>query len=438
MELRELLNAIRRFWLIALAIFLLALVLGLAAAMTPQSRYVATATLIATPSSKQIDYSSVTAIQFLLPGVTAQVGTDTFANQVRAQISPVDWNGVRLSANTVAGTSVLRVQANSPSPESAAVVANAAAANLIRHPLSNLINVRLIDPARPPSAAASPNRKLIVFAALVIGLIGGVLAAVGASAFLPRVRTAGEIRRRFGLEVIGEIPYVRSFPKPAARLFNPARGHESLAEAFRRLSTNFDVVAAGRGTVAIASCTAGEGKSAVAANLAWAVASMGREVVAVDTDLRRPTLHEYFGMLAGVGLADVPLGADASRLAHQTDLPTLRVVSAGVVSQHPAAILHASFPQVLAAYEDALVLVDMPPVLGTADAMLVASMTRAIILVIDARHGDPSEIEQVVHDLQRTGTEVLGVVLNRAKVKRSRRTDAYYKSALEQQEYVRV
>ncbi|MGZ4336378.1 MAG: polysaccharide biosynthesis tyrosine autokinase [Gaiellaceae bacterium] len=438
MELRQLLGAIRRFWLLASAIFLVALGLGVVAATVPQSRYVATATLIATPSSKQIDYASVTAIQFLLPGVTAQVGTNTFARQVRSQVSPQDWSGARLSANTVPGTSVLRVQVNSPSASSAAVVANAAAANLIQRPISNLISVRLIDRARPPAAPASPNRKIILFAALVIGLIGAVLAAIGASAFFPRVRSAGEIRRRFGLEVIGEIPYVRSFPKPASRLFNPVNGHNGLAEAFRRLNTNFEVVAANRDTVAIASCTAGEGKSAVTANLAWAVASMGRDVVAVDTDLRRPTLHEYFGMLAGVGLADVSLGADARRLAHQTDLPTLRIISAGLVSQHPAAILHSGLPQVLAAYEDSLVLVDMPPVLGTADAMLVASMTKAIILVIDARHGDPAEIEQVVHDLQRSGTEVLGVVLNKAKIKRSRRTDAYYKSALEQRDYAQL
>jgi capsular exopolysaccharide synthesis family protein len=437
-ELRQLLSAIRRFWLLASAIFLVALLLGIAAAMAPQSRYVATATLIATPSSKQIDYTSVTAIQFLLPGVTAQVGTDTFAREVRSHVSAHDWSGVRLAANTVAGTSVLRVQANSPSASSAAVVANVAAANLISRPLSTLITLKLIDPARPPSAAASPNRKLIVFAALVIGLIAALLAAIGADSFLPRVRSSHEIRRRFGLEVLAEIPYVRPFPRTAAQLFDPVRGRTELAEAFRRLHTNFEIATGERPVVAVASCTAGEGKSAVTANLAWTLASMGRNVLAVDADLRRATLHEYFGAYPGTGLAEVPLGADVAGLAHPSELPMLRFISAGHASLPPASILHTVLPDILAAYDDALILVDMPPVLATAEAVLVATMTKAVILVVDARHGDPEELEQVIHDLRRTGTDVLGVVLNRAKLKRSRRTDAYYRTALAPRDSVRV
>ena len=430
MEVRDLFGTLRRFWLLVVAVLVAALALGYLAAYIPAERYRARATLIVTPVSKQIDYTTVQTVQYLLPSLAAQVDTASFANQVRNSVpSTVPWDSVSLKATDEPGTSIVRVQVETLNPFAAAVIANAAAKNLIAKKISNLVQVKLLDPARPPAGSFSPNRELILFAATVIGLIGGVLAAIGANAYLPRVRTASEIRRRFGLEVIAEIPQSRGFPKRPSRLFDPMAHHTGLVEAYHRLRANFEIVSAGRKVVAITSCVAGEGKSAVAANLAWAVASMGEKVVAVDTDLRRPTMHEYFGLRLGMGVADIPHGADIEQLAQPTDVPTLRVLPAGYAVEHPTSILHNAYERILDAFDDSLLIVDVPPLLSTADAMLVATMTKAVILVADARHGDPSELDQVLIELERARADVLGVVLNRVTLKRSQRTDVYYTEA---------
>ena len=431
MEIRELIKTLRRFWLLVAAVLSVAVALGYLAAYLPAERFKATSTLIVTPASKQIDYTTVQTVQYLLPSLAAQVNTTSFANQVRSAIpNTVPWNGVSLSATAEPGTSIVKVETESLDPVAAAVIANAAAKNLIANKISSLILIRLLDPARPPAGPFSPNKQLILFAATVIGLIGGVLSAIGANALLPRVRSASEIRRRFGLEVIAEIPQVRGFPRRSSRLFDPTSHHTGLVEAYHRLRANFEIVSSGRKAIAITSCIAGEGKSAVAANLAWAVASMGEKVIAVDTDLRRPTLHEYFGLRLGMGVADIPLGADIEQLAQPTDLPTLRVLPAGYAVEHPTSILHSSYGRILDAFEDeALLIVDVPPLLSTADAMLVATMTKAVILVADARHGDPGELDQILHELERARADVLGLVLNRVTLKRSQRTDVYYTEA---------
>lgn len=427
MELSELLRALRRFWPLALGVIVAAVALGVAAAYLPNERFRSTATVIVTPASKRIDYATADTIRYLLPSIAAQANSQTFAGQVRDRLeSTTPWNGVDLQVSDEPGTSVLRIQAEAFDPVVASRAANAATDNLIERKVSSLVNFQIIDRARPPGAAFSPDRPLILFAMFAIGLILAVLAAVAANALRPRVRSAREIRQKFGLEILGEIPNTKGFPLSASRVFDPKAGHHHLVEAFQRLRANLEIVAGESNAIAVTSATAGEGKSAVTANAAYAIAAMGQEVVAVDTDLRRPTLHEYFHIRPGIGVADVPLGVDIKQLAQPTSLPQLRVIAAGYATQHPTSILHSAVPKILEAFPDAMLVIDMPPVLATADAVLVATMAKSVVLVTDARHGDPAELEQVLLELDRARANVLGVVLNRTPVGRLGRAEVYY------------
>ena len=433
MELRELLRAVRRFWPLVVVIFAGALALGIAGAFLPKERFRSTATVIVAPSAKRIDYTTADTIRYLLPSIAAQANSQTFANQVKRRLPDGTFDGVGLSVSEEPGTSVLKVQAEAFTPLVAALAANAATDNLVERKVSNLVKVDVIDRARPPSAAFSPDKELILFATGAIGVIVAVLAAVAANALRPRVRTANEIRQRFGLEIIGEIPNVRDFPQGASRVFDPRGGNFQLVEAFQRLRANTEVIAGERRVIAITSGSAGEGKSAVSANLAWAMAAMGEEVVVVDTDLRRPTLHEQFHIRPGIGVADIPLGVEVEKLAQPTNLPSLRVIAAGYATQHPTTVLHSAVPKLLDTFDDALLVIDMPPVLATADAVLVATMVKAVVLVVDARHGDPTDLEQVLLELDRARAGVLGIVLNRTSAKRHGRTEAYYSEYSRQQ-----
>jgi Mrp family chromosome partitioning ATPase len=91
------------------------------------------------------------------------------------------------------------------------------------------------------------------------------------------------------------------------------------------------------------------------------------------------------------------------------------VISAGTTDRHPTEVLYSTLPKLLEAYEGKTVLVDTPPMLGVAESTLIATMTKAVLLVIDGRQTARSDLEQVLDDLRRANVRVLGAVVNRGK-----------------------
>jgi polysaccharide biosynthesis transport protein len=306
------------------------------------------------------------------------------------------------------------------------VAANAAAQQLVDRPLSPIIDTTVLDTAQPAVNASAELRLPILFGTFMLGLIAAAVAAIGYGTMHRRLDTANEIRDRFGLHVLAEIPPHRGLPTFSAEVFNDAR-HRVAAEAFQRLQTVLELLARRHSTIAVTSWTEGEGKTTVTANAAWAIASGGREVLAVDCDLRRPRLHEYLGVPYATGVADVARGRHPDELAVPTALPALEVLPAGVPDQHPTAVLRAAVP-VIAEEEQArgrLVLIDSPPMF-TPEATTIATTIDAVVIVIDGRRRDPVDLEGLIHDLRLAGAEIMGVVINRARIPRTRAAAEYY------------
>lgn len=428
MQLNDLASAFRRSWLVALAVFAIFVGVGVAAAYVPVERYRATATLLVQPrAGAAADFSSVGAVQFLLPSLAEQVKTETFHNAVERRLDPrFSAAGVALDSNVEPGTGILRISAESTDPATAEAVANAAARELVRRKATAVMSVSVLDQAHQPASPASPRRKALLAGATVLGLIAAFFAALGATRLRKRFGSIEEIQQQAGLEVLAEIPSGRRFPATASALF--AEGdHRETVEAYRRLRTNVAIGLNGSlPAIAITSCAQGEGKSTVTANLAWALASIGYPVLAVDCDLRRPSLHEHFGLELGRGVGDLDHGAKLSSVVKRTELPSLKVISAGHAERHPSEVLHAVLPQVLGSFTGHLILIDTPPMLEVAEATLVATMTKKVMLVVDPRDRTPAEVDRVLHELRRANVEVLGAIANRTRSSRALRASPYY------------
>src|ERR1019366_6249684 len=129
-------------------------------------------------------------------------------------------------------------------------------------------------------------------------LIAAIFAAIGADAIRRRLSQVDETRAAVGLPVLAEIPRVGRNALRPAEVFGNA--DPLLLEAFQELRSNLLLsLPDGRGaSIAITSGEAGEGKSSVTADLAWALASERRPVTAVDRDLRKPTMHLLLGSAA--------------------------------------------------------------------------------------------------------------------------------------------
>ena len=431
MTFRELLAVLRRHLAVALAVLLTCLLAGAAAALLPQRTYRAAATLIVQPkSSLSTDsFGAVEAARFLQPALADLVETRSFRSRVTARL-PLGVGGSRavLAGEPEVGSPILRVSAETYDPAVADTWANAAAQELIATNPSPLVDIAVIDPARPPTSPSGPLRVPILLGSGILGLILAVFAALGADGLRRRLRGAEEIRERFGVEVIGEIPRLSPFPAHPGDMVKTRQSAAAL-EAYQRLRTNFELLLLSNQlpSVAVTSYGPGEGKTTVSAHLAWGIAGLGQEVVAVDGDLRRPRLHEALSVDGREGLAGLKPADDVLSLCQPTALPELSVLPAGTTNRHPTELVATTFPRLLGVLEASrrFTIVDSPPLL-VAETVLLAAMTKSVILVVDASQRDPEDIGRALAEIRQAGADVLGIVLNRSRRRPPRRGAEYY------------
>jgi capsular exopolysaccharide synthesis family protein len=170
-------------------------------------------------------------------------------------------------------------------------------------------------------------------------------------------------------------------------------------------------------SIAMASSLPGEGKSVSCLNLGIAAALSGESVIIVDCDLRRPSMHNLWGLSNEVGLTNVMNGSETLEGAlRQTGIDGLRVLTTGPVSIDPFTLLNSdaarsTFEQIKAHAD--FVLFDTPPALVFADAQVVAAQADAVLLVVSSQESRKNDIKRTRSVLEQTGTKIIGILLNK-------------------------
>ena len=281
--------------------------------------------------------------------------------------------------------------------------------------------------ASAPGSPFEPARRRNLAVALVVGLLLGVGAAFGFEYLDRSVRTPRDLDRAVpGLPVLATVPVLDRDPADLAMRDHP---RSPSAEAYRVLRASLaPVVGDETGhTLGVAGVLPGCGATTTAANLALVAARAGRRVVLIDCDLRQPSLHHRFGLDNEVGLTSVLRGdASLEAAAHRlTEDPSLVVITSGPVPADPAELLAGtratSFLTSVAGQAD-LVLLDLPPVLAAADVFAVAPQLDGALVVVAAGETSDDDLVETVIELDRSGVNIVGAVLNRG---RSARHDTY-------------
>jgi capsular exopolysaccharide synthesis family protein len=203
-----------------------------------------------------------------------------------------------------------------------------------------------------------------------------------------------------------------------------------VAEAYRVLRTNliFTSADAGGRALVVTSANPGEGKTTTVANLAAALAHNGAKVLAVDADLRRPTLHQHFGLQKTPGLSDLLVGkASASQAIQTTRINGLQLLGCGYQPPNPAELLGSPMmKQVVEALRSHYewILIDSPPLLAMADTAVLASVVEGVVLVLAADSTPKPTVVRALDQIQSVGGRVVGVILNRVNLERN----SYYYS----------
>lgn len=191
------------------------------------------------------------------------------------------------------------------------------------------------------------------------------------------------------------------------------------SEAYRTLRTNLSFYSLDEPlqTLVVTSPAPDEGKSTTVANLAVTIAQGGRHTILVDCDLRRPSLHEHFGLRNDQGLTTAVLDETTQLHLQDTTVENLSLLSSGPKPPNPADLLGSRhFDRVLDQLKEQadMVLLDAPPVLGVTDAAVLGAKTDGVLLVVRAGKTRRDHAERARDLLERARVRIVGVTLTNA------------------------
>jgi capsular exopolysaccharide synthesis family protein len=196
-----------------------------------------------------------------------------------------------------------------------------------------------------------------------------------------------------------------------------------ISEAYRTLRTNLDFASLDRAlkTLVVTSAGVGEGKSTTLANLAVVSAQAGRKVILVDADLRRPTLHQIFGLGNETGLTTVMVddAALADPPLQETGVEDLSVLTSGPLPPNPADLMDSRrMEEVVAALAERAdqVFFDTPPVVAVTDAAVLSTKVDGVLLVISAGKTRREYARTAVHRLEQIKARLVGTVLTNVQM----------------------
>ena len=317
----------------------------------------------------------------------------------------------------------------------------------------------LTQPEEPRISGASAKRNLVLGTAL--GLLLGIGTALTIDKFSSFVRTPKEIEEITRLPLLGIIPlnhflhtetsssesteqWLQETLPALDTVDEPGNSYVSIpfTESFRSLYTNIRLSNPDNPikSLAISSATPNEGKSTIAIHLAKAAAAMNRKVLIVDTDLRRPTIHKGLNLENQRGLVDVVsmnLTLSEAVQAFRTNA-NLFVLPSGSIPPDPTTVLASKAMQSL--HEDVqqeydLVIYDTPPVVGFADASLVANCAQGLLLIVGLEKVKRGNLTQAIDNLRLSGLPVLGTVANMAEEKNTTYYNYYQYPQKQQKEF---
>ncbi|KRB81852.1 polysaccharide biosynthesis tyrosine autokinase [Noviherbaspirillum sp. Root189] len=297
---------------------------------------------------------------------------------------------------------------------------------------SKVGTARLLDSAVVPHKPVKPKGALILGAAGIGGILLGILAAIGRKTLYRQIDAPQDIEQLLGMPVAANIPHSMVSPKligrsnsrPPILPLNDAAN--DTAESLRRFR-NFlqhSMVNAKSNIIMITGATSGVGKSFVSANFAVVLASIGKKVLVVDSDLRSGHLHHYFGVRREGGLADVVTGKTMLNHAiHHDVAENVDFIANGSPTDKPAELLanenYGKLLQLLSTRYD-YVLIDTAPILEVSDALSVAPHAGAIYNIVRGGKSTAHEVEEATKYLNQAGHTVTGLVLNDSKARHSR------------------
>lgn len=277
-------------------------------------------------------------------------------------------------------------------------------------------NVSIIDRASQPSEPVEPNIPLNLALALLAGIGLAGLFVFGREQFFDMLRTPEDVTRKLSLPLLGASPRVDEGESVQELILDPKT---EVSEHYASLRASL-VLATSHGlprTLAFTSAVQGEGKSSSCYATAVALSRIGKRVLVIELDLRRPNQHNMFGLKNNEGITDLLTGnATPEEVTHPTKHRGVDFISSGGIPPNPTDLLASPALRTvlnnLSAKYD-IILVDSPPTLGLADAIEICSVSEGTLFVTEAGRNRANNVRGSIDRLRGGGAKVLGVLMTK-------------------------
>ncbi len=293
-------------------------------------------------------------------------------------------------------------------------------------------SVNIIDDALVPNSPVSPNLQLNLIIGLFLGLVFGVGFVFLKEALSTRIRTPEDIKKEnlVNLTTVanmyGEVNRISSkgYVSLKGRVINGyiitiTNPLSPVSESIRALRTNLQYSQVDKPvkTLVVSSPNPGEGKSTIAANLAVSYAHGEKKVLIVDTDLRKPTLHNILDLNRKPGLTNILFeNLDLSQGIQNTVVDNLFAISCGDTPANPADLLGSEkMKKLLTTLQKQfdMIIFDTPPVLAATDASVLGTICDGVVIVTASRRTKLEELKVSVESIENVHGRVFGTVLNK-------------------------
>jgi capsular exopolysaccharide synthesis family protein len=262
---------------------------------------------------------------------------------------------------------------------------------------------------------------------MALAAVLSILCSVGLALLLEymddSIKTHEDIERYVGLPLLGVVPAMKTDGTTLRDKdkLSHLKPRSALSEAFRDVRTSLLYSVPNQDSRAYVVTSAGpqEGKTTASTNLAITLASTGKKVLLVDSDLRKPRIHKTFDIDGGKGLTSCLVGQKSvEECVTRTEIDNLSIMPSGPVPPNPAELLGSARMKELIAelkgkYDT--VIFDSPPVVVVTDAAVLAAECDGAIQVIWAGHTSRKLIELGKEKLEATGAKVTGIILNNVR-----------------------
>jgi len=320
-------------------------------------------------------------------------------------------------------------------------------------------STRVVESALVPEVSIRPR----VAYNLVLGAFAGLSLAIGFVFFQEHIQdtfqTEDELQMHLHLPLLAVVPAapIRNLIDPAwnfsarntarladsgnfstnidpenwFRLDRDGANYFELSESIRNLRTSllFPQNGVFPHSILVSSAVPAEGKSTISANLSVALAQLGKRVLSIDGDLRRPSVHRIFSLANSTGLSEYLQGeGDWHSVIRPSGVPGLHVIVSGNRPVNPAELLSSPRMQELlrhAVTQYDVVVVDSPTLLHMADSRLLASYVEAVVLVVKSGDTPKKLVKEAFANLQSVSARVAGVVLNCVNLRHQEYSSSY-------------